>query len=430
MLSVAEAVERVLERARPLAPRRVELLEAHGCRLAEPIVADRDSPPFDKSLVDGFAVRSGDLTASAGPVELRVIEEVTAGRVPCHPLEPGQATAIMTGAPLPQGADAVVMREFCERNGEHVRVLNGLPVQAGSNRMPRGREMRAGQQVLDEGRIVRAIDLGLLAAVGAARPLVMPRPRISILATGDEVVPWTESPGPAQIRNSNTAHLFGLARNAGGEAVDLGIARDDREGLREAVRRALDETGLDVLLLSGGVSVGQRDLVPAVLGELGVEPVFHRVRLKPGKPLFFGVREGQSWETGRGRVLVFGLPGNPVSTIVGFLLFVRPAIDVLSGRATGTGQTIPLRLSESFTHRGDRQTYHPCVLDARGEAVEPRLRPLAWAGSPDLLTITRADGFARFGPGDRSYEVGEVVEFLPIDPLLRTGLEPGPHLRG
>lgn len=421
MLSVEEATQAVARRSRPLPPRRIPLLQALDCPLAEEIRADRDSPPFEKSLVDGFAVRSADVAGPARVVELAVVEEIMAGSVPTHALGPGESAAIMTGAPLPEGADTVVMREDCERVEHRVRVRLGEPIRAGSNRLARGSEMREGELLLSPAQRLGPIDLGLLASVGAAAPLICPRPRLGILATGDEIVPWNEAPGPSRLRNSNSAHLHALASDHGAEPVDLGVVGDEQCALTQALGRGLRDERLDLLLISGGVSVGDRDLVPATLSQLGVTPVFHKVNLKPGKPLFFGVYSADGGGSGADcagtapDILVFGLPGNPVSTIVGFLLFVRVALAIMSGGRAEDARLGEARLVTKIGHRGARTTFHPCRrVDAAG--ADSRVEPLAWLGSPDLRTVARADGFARLGPGDCIHEAGSTVAFLPIRP--------------
>jgi molybdopterin molybdotransferase len=368
--------------------------------LAEDVAADIDSPPFDKALVDGYAVRADDVDGFDR--RLRVGEEITAGRTPIHPLGRGEAAVITTGAPLPDGADAVVMVEKTRREGDVV-TIEGPPVAAGQNRLPRGREMRAGEVVLARGEWLNPPRIGLLASVGRTAVMVVPRPRVVVVSTGDELVEPDQVPGPGQIRNSNASMLRALAASAGSEAEVLPTAPDEPGPLLATLERGLSA---DVLLITGGVSAGHRDLVPGALEQLGVARVFHKVRLKPGKPLWFGVGPGR--RDGRPGTLVFGLPGNPVSGVVGSLLFVRPALDALAGREPGPDRLVKARLARPFVHRGDRPTYHPAVL--RDGGVEP----LDWAGSADLRTVARADGFAAFPEGDRSYEAGEMVRFLPL----------------
>ena len=275
-------------------------------------------------------------------------------------------------------------------------------VAPGRNRLPRGREMKADDVVLRHGRRLSPACLGLLATVGRSEVLVVPRPVVSILPTGDELVEPGQVPGPGQIRNSNAVMLQGLARSAGAEAAALPIAPDSPERLGQALLRGLEA---DVLLITGGVSAGNRDLVPDALERLGVARVFHKIKLKPGKPLWFGVGPPRVDSAGP---LVFGLPGNPVSGCVGFQLFVKPALSILGGGSFPEVATVSLPLGVPFTHSGDRPTYHPAQLSAG------TVKPLDWAGSADLRTVALADGFAIFPAGDRTYAAGEVVGFLNL----------------
>ncbi|WP_406693427.1 gephyrin-like molybdotransferase Glp [Singulisphaera sp. Ch08] len=405
LLTVDEALRAVRERAVLLEPRSCLLAEAFGCCLAEDVTADLDLPPFDKALVDGYAVRSSDL--SAGEVRLVVGEEIVAGRTPTRALAPGEAAAIMTGAPLPPDADAVVMVEKTRRDGPDVIIEDGR-VRSGQNRLIRGREMRAGDVVLRKGLPLNAPRLGLLASVGRSEVLVFPRPRVAVVPTGDELVEPDVVPGPGQIRNSNAVMLQALAGTAGAEVCSFPIAPDELAKLHSTLERGLS---FDVLTITGGVSAGNRDLVPEVLQSLGVTRVFHKVRVKPGKPLWFGVGPPRGDAPG---TLVFGLPGNPVSGIIGFLLFVRPALLALSSQK----QSVPIvsrrRLARSFIHSSDRPTYYPSRLSPDSAEAEAAIEPLDWAGSADLRTVAQADGFAVFPAGDRHYQAGEVVEFLHL----------------
>jgi molybdopterin molybdotransferase len=402
--SVAEAQSLVHRESAPRPARAVSLAEALGCTLAEAVAADRDSPPFDKALVDGYAVRSEDLAGERRTLKLG--EVIVAGKVATRPVGPGEAAGIMTGAPLPSGADAVVMFEATEVDGDRVTV-RGAPPQPGQNVLHRGREMRAGEVVLASGTVLNAPAIGLLASVGRTRPVVVPRLRVAIVPTGDELVEPDQVPGPGQIRNSNAALLRALAVESGADVTVHPISRDEPGPLRAILAGALAAS--DVLLVTGGVSVGTRDLVPPTLAELGVRTVFHKVRLKPGKPLLFGVGPGSGASPGP---LVFGLPGNPVSGLVGFLLFVRPALACLAGRPWADPIGGPYPLATRFRHRGDRPTYHPARRVTLGGS--PVVEPLDWAGSPDLRTVARADGFALFPAGDRDYHPGDAVEFLPL----------------
>ena len=404
MLNVDEALQQVLAHAKPRPAARCAVALARGLVLSEDVASDIDSPPHDKAVVDGYAVCVADL--AQGSAELDVLEEVTAGAVPTREVRRGSATRIMTGAPIPAGADAVVMIEHarlvapaavCERVQ-----ISCKPPAVGQNIMRRAISMVRGQTVLAAGCELRAIELGVLAEVGRSDVSVVGRPRLAILATGNELVPAGEVPQAGQIRNSNGPLLVAAAEAAGATALDLGIARDTVESLRESIARGLQS---DVLIISGGVSAGVLDLVPSVLTELGVRQVFHKVNLKPGKPLWFGVSSAAT-----GDKLVFGLPGNPVSSLVCFELFVRPAIGRLAGRRDASLVQVAAELATPHVHRGDRPTYHP----ARLESADGRnlIRPLRWQGSGDLRTLVEANSLACFPAGDREYPAGESIVAL------------------
>lgn len=403
MLTVDEALRSVRAHAAPLPPRPAPLAEALGLVLAEDVSADLDLPPFDKALMDGYAVRSADL--ADGNRRLLVGEEITAGRTPTRPLASGEAAAIMTGAPLPAGADAVVMVERTRRAGDHV-VIEGPDVAPRQNWLPRGREMRSGEVVLTRGTPLTPPRLGLLASVGRTSVQVIPRPKVAVVSTGDELVEPGQVPGRGQIRNSNATMLRALAVSSGCDAEILPTAPDEPDALHAILGRGLTA---DVMLVSGGVSAGNRDLVPAALERLGVSNVFHKIRLKPGKPLWFGV--GPARADGNPGTLVFGLPGNPVSGVVGFILFVRSTLGLLAGQGNRADRSFSARLAAPFTHQGDRPTYYPARVV---EGDTPAVCPLDWAGSADLRTVASADGFAVFPAGDRRYEAGEIVQFLPL----------------
>jgi molybdopterin molybdotransferase len=404
MLSVADAQALVLEKTRPLHPSATPLTPyALGLVLAEDVASDRDAPPFDKALMDGYAVRAADVPDGKGT--LTIIEEITAGRLPQKPLGAGQASRIMTGAAIPNGADAVVIVERTQLYGDHVRIEDRA-CEPGQNILRRGREMRRDEVVLKPGAVLRPQEMGLLASVGRTSVQAHPAPVVAVLATGDELVDAGSSPGPGQIRNSNGPMLLAQVCRAGGQPRCLGIARDRRDELSKLIAEGLSS---HVLVLSGGVSAGKLDLVPGVLQELGVQSHFHHVRMKPGKPVFFGTKA----HTDRSATLVFGLPGNPVSSLVCFELFVRPALRKLAGHAEPGPRWVQAALSEDFRHRSDRPTYHPAQL-----AMGPqgwRVRPQKWFGSSDLRGLLSGNALVLFSAGEQEYRVGESLPALGLD---------------
>ena len=411
MLSVPEALNLVLERARSLSPATVSLRDAQGLILAEEITSDVDSPPHDKAMVDGYAVRTADFSNAAfsnGAVELAILEEVVAGDVPSRTITSGTSSRVMTGAPIPDGADAMVMVEKTELLGERVRILAG-PIRAGQNIMRRGTSMKSGDVVLKPPAELRPCEIGVLAEVGRAKVSVVPRVKVAVLSTGNELVPCDQIPGPGQIRNSNGPLLLAAIQRANATPVELGIARDYRDELHRLISLGLQTA--DVVILSGGVSAGVLDLVPGVLAELGVKKVFHKVQLKPGKPIWFGSRADES--KGGREQLVFGLPGNPVSCLVCFELFVRPAVERMSGRSSDhspSEKNLSAKLSESFQHRGDRPTYHPAQwLESTEEAAIPLVKPLRWHGSADLRALSQANALICFPAGDKDYLPDQIV---------------------
>lgn len=398
MLAVADAFDLILKSVTPLDVVDVELAKSLGLTLAVDIDSTTDSPPFDKSLVDGYAVMSTDLTT--GIADLKVIEIVTAGRIPVRSVSPGEATQIMTGAPIPDGADAVVKVEETERNGETVQIRS-TPHKPGTNVIRRGRSIRIGDPVFREGTVLNGSRIGALAELGFASVPVRRRPTVAILATGDELVPISQTPGPGQIRNSNEVMLASQVEAAGAIAVPLGIARDDRDDLQAKIQRGLD---CDVLVLSGGVSAGTLDLVPSVLAEMGVREVFHKVAIKPGKPVWFGQRSS----AGDSRCNVFGLPGNPVSSLVCCELFVRTAIRRLMAVDPAIPHAIPAKLQHEYSTRADRPTYHPARLTWTSEGLAVTL--VAWHGSSDLCGTVAANGMAFLNGEARQLKAGDHLD--------------------
>ncbi|MHB1425236.1 MAG: molybdopterin molybdotransferase MoeA [Gemmataceae bacterium] len=406
MLQVADAQTIVRQYVRPLPPEPMTLAAAAlGHVVGVDVVSDLDMPPYNKSMMDGYAVRCADLPAGKGT--LRVIEEITAGQVPRQKIEAGQASRIMTGAPIPPGADAVVIVERTRLGDDNSVEIEDRPPRPGQNILPRGAEMQRGDKVLPAGTVLRPQEFGVLATVGRTTIAVHPAPRVAILSTGDELVEPDQRPEGGQIRNSNGAMLVALVCRAGGVPRYLGIARDERACLRPMV---CDGLKAHMLLLSGGVSAGKLDLVPSVLREAGVAAHFHRVEMKPGKPVFFGTaaRPGGGEPT-----LVFGLPGNPVSVLVCFELFVRPTLRRLRGHANPGPHFVSAILSEDFTYRTDRPTYHPAHLDLGEEGW--RVRPVPWIGSADLRALTQANGLVLFPAGEQRYRAGQSFEALSLE---------------
>lgn len=397
-LTVQEAAEVILGMVPDPEPQEVPLGEACGCVLAQDVRSDLDMPPWDKSAMDGYAVRAADVREV--PAELEVVEEIPAGAVPKCGIGPGQCAKIMTGAPLPAGADAVVMVEHTEPAGPG-RVRIRLGVSAGTNVCARGEDVRRGDVVLVAGSAIRPQEMAVLAAVGAARVRVYRKPVCAMIATGDELVRVEDTPGPGQIRNSNSYNIAAQVRAMGLRCDDLGIARDTLADLRARIREGLQR---DVLILSGGVSAGDYDYVIAALEQEGVDGVLHQVWVKPGRPFYFGRR---------GRQRVFALPGNPVSTFVLFELFVRLFLGRMMGLHTASRPRQRLRLLGRYDRASDRVQVVPARVS--GDGVEP----VPWHGSADIFALTRADALMIVPANAGVLEPGAVVDVLILDPLNR-----------
>jgi molybdopterin molybdotransferase len=372
----------------------VPLYGARGRVLAEDVAADRDYPPFHRSIRDGFAVRAADVIVP--PAELSLRGEVRAGGPFDGAVGTGECVAIMTGAPLPAGADAVVMVEYTESEGDRVTVQRA--VQAGENVVRQGSEARSGAVVLPRGRRLGAGELGLLATVGKLHVPVFVRPVVAILPTGDEVVPVEQRPEWFQIRNSNATALSAQVAAAGGTPRCLEISPDRPEALRTLIQEGLTA---DLLLLTGGVSVGKYDFVEQVLADLGAEFYFQSVALRPGKPLVFGRAAGKFF---------FGLPGNPISTFVTFALFVRPAIAVLGGAEFEAPLFLRARLGKPLQQRSGLTAFLPALVESSsGESV---VATVAWQGSGDLVGVAAANCFIVVHPEQTSLAAGDWVDVM------------------
>ncbi len=401
MISYTEARRMVAQaasecvRAALRARESVALDCAFGRVLAEPLRADRDAPPFDRSTRDGFAVRAADVATV--PVTLKLAGEISAGAEFSGTVGPGQCVQIMTGAAVPSGANAVVMIEHTEPSSDAVVVQRSVP--QGANVVPRASEARAGEQVLAAGQRMGYAELSIAAQFGHALVPVYARPRVAILTTGGEIVPVDQAPGPFQIRNSNSFSLAAQVTMAGGVAVPLGNAPDEGGALRAKIEEGLAQ---DALVLSGGVSMGKYDLVEGVLRALGAEFRFDAVAIRPGRPAVFGLCRGKP---------VLGLPGNPVSTMVTFELFGVPLLDVLAG-----GSPRPLVLLRARTKHAIREKaafthFLPAMLSWEG--AEAHVEQLPWQGSGDVAALARADCFLVVPETKLEFAAGDWVEVLP-----------------
>jgi molybdopterin molybdotransferase len=357
--------------------------------LAQPLAADRDSPALSRSVRDGFAVHAADL-----PGSLDVIGEVRAGEQFSGTVRTGQAVEIMTGAPMPDGADAVVMVEHTTRDGD--RVLIDQAAKSGQNINPHGCEARTGEILLHPGKRLDYTDIALLASAGCTRVAVYRKPIAAIISTGDEVVELDQKPLPYQVRNSNAYALAAQVSRAGGRAKILPIARDTVEHTRECVENALSS---DLVLLSGGVSAGKYDVVETVLADLGAVFHFDRVSIQPGQPLVFGEVSGKYF---------FGLPGNPSSTMVTFEIFARAALERLGGQAESTLHMPFARLTREFHHRPGLTRFLPAAVSADGSEVTP----VPWHGSGDVPAMSRANAYLVADPDRPEYAAGDLIRVL------------------
>jgi molybdopterin molybdotransferase len=407
MLSSTQAREAILARiAGASAQESVALDGAAGRVLAAEVRSDVDLPPFEKSAMDGFAVHSSDFDASRAPDgerELSVIGESRAGAPFDRPVPAGACAAIYTGAELPSGCDAVVMVERSEEVASGRVRLRDRP-EAGQHVCHVGQDLARGDLALEPGRRLRDVDLAVLAAVGCEPVPVFARPRVAVITSGDELVEPSRRPGVGEIREGNTLHLAAMARRAGAEVVRRAIVRDDPALLEAAFGGALDEC--DALITTGGVSMGRYDLVGQALERLGVELVFHRVAIKPGKPLWFGVR---------GTTPVFALPGNPVSCLVNFTLFVRTALQKLSGERVEP--RLEARRRGRWHGRAVRSNPREQFIPAR-RSPDPdggeRLEPVPWNGSADVVGIARAEALAVV-PSEAELADGALCEWIALE---------------
>jgi molybdopterin molybdotransferase len=388
-----EVITEISKLQRPGAIIELGVHDALGYILAQELSADRDYPPFDRATRDGYAVRAAESFAGSS---LRCVGEIKAGDAITEPLAPRTCLQIMTGAAIPGGADAVVMIEYTRREGEQVRFQQTSA--PGQNIVEKGSEAAKGQILLRAGSRMGYAELGLAAQIGVVKLRCAKKPRVAILSTGDEIVAVDATPGPFQIRNSNSVSLAAQVREAGGEPVLLGNAGDRVESLAENIQRGLQE---DILVLSGGVSMGKYDLVEDVLKTLGVKFYFDAVAIRPGKPAVFAMLNEKP---------IFGLPGNPISTMVTFQLFVAPAIDLLSGAPARPLPFLKAALAEPLKEKPGMTHFLPALVEWAGGSA--RVRPLSWKGSGDTVTMAQANCYLVIPSDVETLSAGENVNVL------------------
>jgi molybdopterin molybdotransferase len=386
MLPFEKALKIVLDSARRLGSERVDITRALNRILAEDVTSDIDMPPFDKATRDGYACRREDLAN-----ELTIIETIQAGTLPQRAIEPNQCSKIMTGAAVPKGANCVVMIEFTENpTANTIRFLGeNTPNHIGL----KGEDIKAGEVVLHKGSRIRPQHIAVLATVGCTHPVVSKRPRVAVFATGNELVQPAFKPGPSQIRNSNAFQLVAQIESMGAVAKNYGIAKDTDRAIDKTFKKALEEN--DVVLVSGGVSVGDFDLVPGIFKRNNIDLLFEKVAVKPGKPTVFGISE---------KVYCFGVPGNPVSTFVQFELLVKPFLFKLMGYAYAP-PNIKMPLGESIIRQDtERQSWIPVAITDTGT-----LKPVEYHGSAHINALCLADGLVSIGVGAAEIEKGTIV---------------------
>ena len=397
MISVAKALKLVTQNGMPLPVERIALSASVGRILAKPIVADSDLPPFDRSQMDGFAVRSKDTTNA--PVELKIVGESAAGHGWHHELKGGEAVRIMTGAPVPIGSDSVMRVELTNETNDVVTIHEA--VKKGTSIVKRGAEIKSGKVVFNAGERINENMIASLASFGHAKVNVSGSPRVAILATGSEIVDIAKKPKRDQIRNSNSVMLDVLCRKYAATPTELPTAKDNISDLKFQISNAVKAS--DIIIITGGVSVGKYDLTKAALNELGAEIYFEKVALKPGKPTVFGKL---------GKTLVFGLPGNPVSSVVAFHLFVRLAILELQSASDSKPLSGKAILERSAKAAHDRDTYIPASI-ATDKSARLVVTTLRSQGSSDFIGFARADALVFIPMGERR-EAGDIVEILYI----------------
>ena len=395
MLSVEEARQRMLDSISVLPPEKRGILDSIGYVLAEDVYAAENIPPFDNSAMDGYAAVAEDVQEASedGPVQLSIIETIPAGYAPTKHVERGQAARIMTGAMMPDGADAVVMVEDTQSEGDTVKIFDG--VEKDENVRFAGESVKEGELVLSKGKLIRPQEISMLASLNKSEIVVYKRPKVAVISTGDELTPLGEELKPGKIRDSNRYGIYGQIKEAGCYPIDVDIVGDDEVELERRLRDAV--AGADAVITSGGVSVGEYDVVKAVLTRLG-EINFWRVAMKPGKPQAYGFIDG---------VPIFGLPGNPVSSLVVFELFVRPALLKMAGHSDLLRPTFKAILEDDVVNRDGRVNYMRAIISSRdGKYYAKTTGP---QGSGILYSLVLANGFIII-PSGVTVKAGEAVE--------------------
>lgn len=390
MIRIEEAFKLVSGTIEPMGVENVELKNALHRVLAEVIISDVDMPPFDKSAMDGYACRAEDLDQA-----LTIIETIPAGKEPEKTIEPGYCSQIMTGAPVPEGADIVIKVEDTRIDDEGKVLFTGKPGK--SNIARKAEDVAKGDVLIDEGTIIEPQHIAIMAATGFAKPQVAIRPKVAIISTGDEIVEPGEQPGVSKIRNSNAYQLIGQAIKCGAEPHYMGIARDDETLTYEIIRDSLEKC--DLAILTGGISMGKFDFIPAVFEKLGVEVLFQTLAMQPGKPTLFG-------KIGNKRI--FGLPGNPVSAFNTFELLVKPYIRLSMGAEIGH-RFLSLPMGALYTRKKtDRDSFIPVRIE------ENKVYPIEYHGSAHIQAITSADGFIKIPIGKEMLKAGELIDVRQI----------------
>jgi molybdopterin molybdotransferase len=411
MISVEEALKTILEKIRPLDCENVPITSALGCVIGEDIVSGRTIPPLANSAMDGYAVVAGDtaFASKAKPVVLDVLEDVPAGKVATQPIRTGQAIRIMTGAPLPEGANAVVRVEDTEAQGGRVKIL--VAAAPGLDIREAGEDVKTGELVISKGTVLRAAEIGMLAALGRSYVSVHQRPVVAVVSTGDELAEVDETPGPGKIVNSNGYSLAALVLEAGGIPLQVGIARDNREDLLAKFRAA---SRADIVISSGGVSVGDYDLVKDIMAEIGSRIQFWRVAMRPGRPLAFGLLEGKP---------LFGLPGNPVSSMVSFEQFIRPSILKMRGYPGIYRRAVRAEMTEGYKKKQGLKYFLRARVELRDGKYVAALT--GEQGSGILKSMVLANGLVVLPENTTSVKPGDEVAVQLLDGSLDLTAAPG-----